>query len=166
MPWGDFQSRTGKSWRAVAGAALAALCVSACSAGDVQFEGKLFELAGMNNIGKNKTTPKMAERSGLIVPPDLQRLPDPNQPPPQDPGSDLLASIEDPDQVKVVDQAELQRRQAEACKNYDLAKAQGDPDAEHMKGPLGDCRRSVLNVIGADGSSLFGSNDSSNAKKN
>ncbi len=158
MPWGDFESSTRRSLRAAGAVMLAALCVSACSAGDVEFEGKLFELAGLNNIGKNRSTPKMSERSGLIVPPDLKRLPDPNQPPPQDPGSDLLASIEDPDQAKVVDQAELQRRQAEACKNYELAKTQGDLDADHMKGPLGPCRKSVLNVIGADGSSWFGSN--------
>ncbi len=161
MPWGDFKSNVKRSWRTAGAVMLVTLCVSACSAGDVEFEGKLFELAGLNNIGKGRSAPKMAERSGLIVPPDLKRLPDPNQAQAQGPSNDLLASIHDPDQAKVVDQAELQRRQAEACKNYDLAKAQGDLDADLMKGPLGLCRKSVLNMIGADGSSLFGSNTDS-----
>jgi hypothetical protein len=163
MPWGDFKSSGRKSWRTVGAVMLAALCVSACSAGDVEFEGKLFELAGLNNVGKGRSTPKMAERSGLVVPPDLKRLPDPNQAQAQaqGPNNDLLASIHDPDQAKVVDQAELQRRQAEACKNYELAKAQGDLDADLMQGPLGLCRKSVLNMFGADGSSLFGSNTDS-----
>ena len=155
MPWGDCGRIGLGSWCTAIAVVLAALCVSACSAGDVQFEGKLFELAGMNNIGKNSKTPQMAERTGLIVPPDLQRLPDPNQPAAQQPGEDLLASINDPDRVKVVDKAVLERQQAEVCKGYEMAKVHNEPDADQMKGPLGPCRKSVLNLVGASGDSLF-----------
>jgi hypothetical protein len=138
-----------QNFRAAALVLVASLCLGACSPGEVQLEGKLFELAGLNSSGKRGPSTKLAERSGLVVPPDLQRLPDPNQPAAPNEAEAVLATINDPDQAKVKDQAELERQQAQICgKEYELAKARGDPDAHSISGPLGPCRKSVLTSVG------------------
>ncbi len=124
-------------------ACLASLALGACSMGDVELNGKIFELAGLSGSGNTTKTPELKTRTGLVVPPDLSRLPDPNQPA-APPAQDALAAINDPDRARVVDQAELQRQQAEACKKYELAKARGETDADMISGPLGPCRKSVL----------------------
>lgn len=149
MPWGTpGMAGFRKLW--IYGLLMAAVtAVSGCSAGDVQLEGKIFELAGLNNITKKSATPKMAARTGLVVPPDLNRLPDPNQPVvAANPSDDVLASINDPDRAREVDEAELKRQQAVACKDYELAEQRGDPDAASMSGPLGPCRASILTSLG------------------
>lgn len=149
MPLGEFTGPVIGFRRAVIAAVVAAVCLGGCSAGDVQFEGKLFELAGFNNIGKKGEAPEISERTGLVVPPDLSKLPDPNQPAAPNPADAALASINDPDRAKVVSEEELQRRQEEACKPYELAKMRGDADADLMEGPMGPCRKSVLSSVGS-----------------
>ncbi|MCH9808615.1 MAG: hypothetical protein K0U74_12865 [Alphaproteobacteria bacterium] len=135
--------------RAAALVLVASLCLGACSPGEVQLEGKLFELAGLNNTGKRGPSAKLAERSGLVVPPDLKRLPDPNQPAEPNQAEAVLATIDDPDIAKVKNKEELQRQQAEICeKEYEPAEARGDPDAHSISGPLGPCRKSVLTGLG------------------
>lgn len=130
-------------------AVFAGVVVAGCSADDVELNGKLFELAGMNNIGKRGPAPTVEERTGLVVPPDLNKLPDPNQPVAANPGDDVLASINDPDRAKVLSQEELERQQAVACKDYEFAKMRGDEStAINMTGPMGPCRQSVLTSVG------------------
>lgn len=148
MLWGTTRNSGVRRLRAAAAVAIAAAFVSACSAGDVELNGKLFELAGLSSMGKKSGDAKLAPRTGLVVPPDLQKLPDPNQPQAEAPANDLLAQIDDPDRKQVKDQAQLEREQAEACKKYELAKMRGDPDADMISGPLGDCRQSVLTAVG------------------
>ncbi len=149
MSRGKPEIKSFRKIRVAAAVMVAALCLGACSPGEVEFQGKLFELAGMNNVGKRGSSAKIAERSGLVVPPDLQRLPDPNQPPAVNSGDAVLATINDPDQAKVKDKAELERQQAEICGDkYELAKMRGDPDADLISGPLGPCRKSVLTGLG------------------
>lgn len=131
----------------VTAALLAAVALTACSGTDVELEGKLFEMAGISNLTKKSEAPKLQERTGIVVPPDLSKLPDPNQPPPVTTGDDVLASINDPDRAKIIDKAEMERRQAVACKEYDLAVARGDPDAAMIQGPLGYCRPSALGGV-------------------
>jgi hypothetical protein len=126
--------------------AVAAL-LAGCSPGDVQFEGKIFEAMGMNDAGAARETPKMEARSGLVVPPDLNRLPDPNAPQPA-PVDNSLAAINDPDRAKVVNQAQLEKQQEEYCaKHYEPAKAMGSADADSISGPLGPCRKSILSSM-------------------
>lgn len=121
--------------------------LAGCSPGDVQFEGKIFDAMGMNNAGAARETPKMTARSPLIVPPDLERLPDPNAPV-QSPADTSLASINDPDRAKVVNQEQLQKQQDEYCeKHYNPAKAMGSADADSISGPLGPCRKSILSSM-------------------
>jgi hypothetical protein len=131
-----------------------ALCVAlgaaGCSMDDVQFNGGLFDAVGLSDSAKAKLRsgdPKVAERAPLVVPPALDKLPVPGeQPQAQDQN---IAGIKDPDEVKKVSQAELERKQAEYCKvNYEDAKGRGDETtALNATGPLGPCRQSVLSSI-------------------
>lgn len=148
MPWGITRNSGVRRVCVAVAAVAAAVFVSGCSMGDVELNGKLFELAGLTGSGKSNSDAKLAPRSGLVVPPDLHKLPDPNQPQAAAPESDLLAQIDDPDRKQVKDQAALEREQAEVCKKYELAKMRGDPDADQIAGPLGDCRQSVLTAVG------------------
>jgi len=135
--------------RTVIVAVVAAGCLVACSPGDIEFQGKLFELAGVNNIGKKGPAKELAPRTGLVVPPDLNKLPDPNQPASVNHAEAALDLIQDPDRVKQQSKEDLARQQAEACKDYELAKMRGDESsAINMEGPLGPCRKSVLTSVG------------------
>lgn len=130
------------------GLILAAAMLTGCSAGDVQLEGKIFDALGVGGNQSSRETPKLAQRTPLVVPPSLERLPPPGERP-VNPQEDLLASINDPDLSKQVDEEELARQQAAYCeKHYDTAKALNDPEAAHIKGPAGYCRKSVLSGIG------------------
>ena len=59
-------------------AAGGALALGGC--GGVEFEGKLFDYAGLSGYGQ-KQDPRMTERAPLIIPPDTNRLPPPGSPP-------------------------------------------------------------------------------------
>jgi len=123
-----------------------AFAMAGCSADDVELNGKIFDAVGLNS-GKTKSAePKMKERAGLVMPPNLERIPEPGAP--ADPGMNEVAALQDPDQVAKVSRQELERQQAEYCKvNYEQAKARGDNDADQASGPLGPCRGSVLSAI-------------------
>lgn len=55
------------------------LSLSACGTDDVVLEGKIFEAAGIaGSLNKNVKTPKVKERTGLILPPSAQ-LPEPGK---------------------------------------------------------------------------------------
>ena len=135
--------------RAVIAAVVVGACLGGCAAEDIELNGKLFELAGVSGIGKKGPAKELAPRTGLVVPPDLNKLPDPNQPASVNHAEAALDLIKDPDRVKQLSQEELQRQQAEACKEYELAKMRGDEaSAINMEGPLGPCRKSVLTSVG------------------
>lgn len=127
-------------------AVLAAFVMSACSADDVEFNGGLFNAMGLNNSKGKSADPKLAARPGLVVPPDLQRLPAPGE----QPGAQAsdIAALDDPDKKLQVSQAELERQQSAYCeKNYHDALQRGDQDtALAAEGPLGPCRGSFLNL--------------------
>ncbi len=127
------------------------LGVAGCSMDDVQFNGGIFDMVGLSDSAKAKTStgdPKLAARAPLVVPPTLDHLP-----PPGDETASIpdpkLAAIHDPDAEKVKSQAELQRQQAAYCEvNYSQAMARGDETtALNAVGPLGPCRPSALNSL-------------------
>lgn len=129
-----------------------ALSLSACSAGDVQLNGKVFDAIGglVGSSGGNEDA-KIAPRAGLVVPPALDRLPEPGSA--AVPDGDL-AQIADFDRKKVVDQSALEAKQREYCKvNYEQAKQRGDQSADMATGPLGPCRQSALGLFGGNASS-------------
>lgn len=55
-----------------------ALVLGGC--GGIEFQGKLFDYAGLSGSG-NKGDPRMTERAPLLIPPDTTRLPPPGSPP-------------------------------------------------------------------------------------
>jgi len=61
------------------GACTLALTVAGC--GGVEFQGKLFDYAGLSNVGKPEEDARMTDRAPLLVPPNTQRLPPPGSPP-------------------------------------------------------------------------------------
>jgi hypothetical protein len=122
--------------------------VGGCAMDDVEFNGGLFNAVGLGGNKVKASEPKLAQRSALIIPPKLDRVPEPGTPP-EVAATDVAAALDDPDKKAQVTKAELERQQAEFCKkNYELAKAHGDDTtADLATGPLGPCRGSVLTAI-------------------
>ena len=129
---------------AIGASALILAGLGGCSLDDVQFNGKIFDAVGMNT-GSVKKEAKVAERSPLVVPPELDKLPVPGSGKADQP---TLADVKDYDQSKQTSQADLQHQQEEYCKvHYEQAKAHGDNNADLATGPLGPCRGSVFSAI-------------------
>jgi hypothetical protein len=118
------------------------LALAGCGSDDVQFNGGIFDAVGLSDANKAKSsTPKVAERAPLVVPPTLDHLPAPGEAPN---APEQIAGINDPDAAKAKSHAELEKQQAEYCaKNYDDARMRGEETAS-VEGPLGPCRPSVL----------------------
>lgn len=130
---------------ALAAIGACALALAGCSADDVEFNGKIFDAVGLNQKTKS-AEPKMVARAPLVMPPNPERVPEPGLPP--EGQSADVAALADPDKVAKTNKAELERQQAEYCKqNYELAKAHGDNNADLATGPLGPCRGSVIGAI-------------------
>jgi hypothetical protein len=126
------------------GAAL--LAVSGCGYDGVQLNGKIFDLVGLGGDQTAKSAePKMAVRQPLVVPPGLDSLPPPGSGKADQPS---LAEIQDPDKLKKVSQADLQKQQDAYCKvNYEDALARGDSSADAARGPLGPCHPSIFTGV-------------------
>ena len=122
-----------------------ALVLAGCSADDVELNGKIFDAVGLNQKSK-ATEPKLAARTPLVMPPNPERVPEPGMPP--ESAAPDVAALADPDARGKTSKAELERQQAEYCKkNYELAKAHGDNEADLATGPLGPCKPSILSAI-------------------
>jgi hypothetical protein len=59
-------------------ACFVALALGGC--GGIEFQGKVFDYAGLSGIGKPQEDARMTERAPLLVPPNVQRLPPPGSP--------------------------------------------------------------------------------------
>ncbi|MGQ0671914.1 MAG: hypothetical protein ACT4N2_03410 [Hyphomicrobium sp.] len=140
---------TTRSTLAVIAAAALAVGLGGCGADDVELNGKIFDMVGIGSkSGGDGKEPKMVARAPIVLPPNVDRLPPPGaQPAAQDA---QLALIADPDRKAEVNQADLERQQAEFCdKNYDRGRDQGDrQNSEDVIGPLGSCRGSALSAFG------------------
>ncbi len=138
-------SATRSAFYALAGATLLAL--GGCGGFDgVQLNGKVFDAMGIGGEGTKSGEPKMAQRTGLVVPPNTEALPVPGSQ--QDVVAPDVAALQDPDKVAAVSQAEKQRQQDEYCKvHYEQAKQRGDDNADLAEGPLGPCKGSVVSAL-------------------
>ncbi len=142
------KSLTSRMFLARAFAVPFALAVAGCSADDVELNGKLFDVVGLNGQKTKSGEPKIAARAPLVMPPNLERVPEPGAPAEGQAAASEVASLQDPDKIKKTSRAELERQQAEYCKkNYEMAQAHGDQNADQAVGPLGPCRASVLSAI-------------------
>lgn len=123
------------------------LATAGCGIDDVELNGGIFRAVGIGGEKVRAKEPQMTARAPLVVPPSLERLPEPGAPPQAVPAD--VASIQDEDEKKKVSRAELERQQAEYCKkNYELPKAHGDDTtADLAEGPLGPCRKSILTSV-------------------
>jgi hypothetical protein len=48
--------------------------------GGIEFQGKVFEYAGLSSVGKHQEDVRMTERAPLLVPPNVRSLPPPGSP--------------------------------------------------------------------------------------
>ncbi len=95
--------------------------ISAMAAGlagcgsDMELNGKIFDLMGVSSAAQaaSKQEPKMAVRSGLVLPPDASRLPAPGSEGEQ--SAIAVASINDPDKRKAMAAAERARLHKAHC---------------------------------------------------
>ncbi|MEQ1648653.1 MAG: hypothetical protein ABL898_08725 [Hyphomicrobiaceae bacterium] len=91
-----------------------AATVSGCSDG-VELNGKIFDALGVSPAAQNaaKREPQLPQRTGLVLPPDQSRLPEPGA---QAPSDDVaLAALNDPDKRKAAAAAERARLHAAYC---------------------------------------------------
>lgn len=134
-----------KSARKISLCAAAVTLLSGCGGFDgVQLNGKVFDMMGLNGSSTPQGDPKMAVRQPLTLPPS-DNLPPPGSGKVDQPS---LAEIQDPDKKKVVDQAELERQQAEYCqKHYTEPMQRGDDSADSAAGPLGSCHPSIFTAL-------------------
>jgi len=101
-----------------------ALLLSACADG-LDLNGKLFDMMGVSSsaLDAKRAEPKVAERAPLVMPPDVNRLPEPGseRPPPApmlaaaQPGSGQ-AWPDDPEQRKVRQAQERERLHQAYCR--------------------------------------------------
>lgn len=127
-------------------AGAAALLLGGCGGEGIELNGKIFDAVGLSGNAEKSAEPKMAQRTGIVVPPNTGSLPVPGSRAEGD--SPDLAAIQDPDKIVQVSQAEKERQQAEYCKkNYEEAMQRGDSNADLATGPLGPCRGSVISAL-------------------
>lgn len=118
---------------------------------DVSLNGGVFDAVGLSDSARAKSRsgdPELAERAPLVLPPNLERLPQPGEPGAEVAQEDKLAALKDPDVEKQKSKEELAKEQAAYCReHYEIPKSRGDDSADSAEGPLGPCRPSVLNAI-------------------
>lgn len=86
--------------------------LSACGGIDgVQFEGKIFEVVGLNEYGKKKKETQVEQRGPLVMPPKNQ-LPDPGK---RAQIKDSIQWPDDPDERRKRDAALLEEEKKKVC---------------------------------------------------
>jgi hypothetical protein len=115
-----------------------ALALGGCFEG-TEVNGKIFDLLGVSTSSQERARaePKMTPRSGLVLPPDAQRLPAP--------GSDdtvvaaSVTSLNDPEKVKANAAAERARLHKAYCTGDLSWKERVNDPAAIPKSPYGPC---------------------------
>jgi hypothetical protein len=125
----------------------AAVLAPGCGIGGidgVELQGGLFDMLGVSGDAQaRKGEPKVAARSGLVLPPVADRLPEPGPEPAQ------LAEAwpDDDDGRRVRAAAELDRQQAEFCEQAKLKDRASGGSGAPAEGPKGPCTPSILRAI-------------------
>jgi hypothetical protein len=120
-----------------------AVAVSGCGFDDVELNGSIFDMMGVgSNSKKAQKDVAMRPRAPLVLPPGVERLPQPGEAiAATDPE---LLTIRDPDLAKVASKEQLEQQQKEYCEKHYTPHSN---DAEFVKGPLGPCRKSALTAF-------------------
>jgi hypothetical protein len=114
------------------------LALGGCFEG-TEVNGKIFDLLGVSTASQDRARaePKMTPRSGLVLPPDAQRLPAP--------GSDdvtvaaSVTSLNDPEKAKANAAAERARLHKAYCTGDLSWKERVNDPAASPKSPYGPC---------------------------
>jgi hypothetical protein len=128
-----------------AGAVAIAALGSGCGIEGVELNGAVFDYLGVSTAAQSKPRePKVAERPGIVLPPQLDRLPDPEAAPA--PGQE--AWPDDPEQRKAVATASLDRQHDEFCRQaLWKARVESGPEPPPITGPKGLCNPSILKAL-------------------
>jgi hypothetical protein len=128
------------------GALLAAALGSACGVDGVELNGAVFDYLGVSEAAQSKSREtKVAERPGIVLPPQLDRLPEPGSAPAPTPAMDQVSWPNDPDERTVAAAADLDRQHEEFCREaLWKARAQSGNSLPQVQGPKGLCNPSIL----------------------
>jgi hypothetical protein len=128
-----------------------ALLIAALGAGcgieGVELNGAVFDYLGVSEAAQSKQREaKVAERPGIVLPPQLDRLPEPAATPAPALGQE--AWPDDPEERKVVATAALDRQHEEFCRQaLWKARVESGPEPPPVKGPKGLCNPSILKAL-------------------
>jgi hypothetical protein len=127
-----------------AGALFASALGLGCSVDGVELNGAVFDYLGVSEAAQSKPREaKVAERPGIVLPPQLDRLPEPGSA--LAPASGEEAWPNDPDQRKVAAAADLDRQHDEFCRQaLWKARVESGNNPPQIKGPKGLCNPSIL----------------------
>lgn len=147
------------SLRLKAAAALtAAVLASGCSSGDVELNGGLFDLMGVGSSTQKRTAePKLPQRAPLVLPPNGDRLPDPEQ----QPGTQVAGAVDpqwpvDPEDKRKGGAKSAADAQAAYCNDGNWKNKAVRDEVKAGQGPSGACTPSILSGLKK---SLFGGSD-------
>ena len=107
--------------------ALLSFLLGGCAAGDVQFEGKIFDAVGVNDLMNKRPPGKVKARAPIVMPPDA-KLPEP--------GKRVVAKHQDnqwpddPDERARKKVADAELEQKKYCQGPGLNKSDPEYDAE------------------------------------
>jgi hypothetical protein len=127
--------------RIAAATALLAVGLTGCGAVDgLELNGRLFDWMGVSESAQkaNAREPKLTERTGLVVPPDMNRLPEPGSGGSGEP--DIAAQLNDPDRKRQMAEAERARLHKQYCSGELTWKNRAfDKNAGAPVSPYGPC---------------------------
>ena len=117
-----------------------AALVAGCGNDGIELNGKLFDVLGVSDAAQksSKREPKLTERTGLVVPPDVNRLPEPGS----GGAPDVATEVRDPERVKAANAVERARQHKLYCSgelNWKERVASRDAGASASKSPYGPC---------------------------
>jgi hypothetical protein len=128
------------------GAVASTLLLSGCADG-VEFNGKVFDWMGISPAAQEarRFEPKIAERAPLVVPPDVNRLPDPGSE--AAPATAHMAWPDDPEQRKIREAQERERLHMAYCRGDAQWKERAlSKDTNAPRSPYGPCPSIFGNV--------------------
>jgi hypothetical protein len=124
----------------IAMAIVPAIMLGGCLEG-TELNGKVFDLLGVSSAAqeKSRAEPQMARRSGLVLPPNAQRLPAPGSDDEAATAAPAVASLNDPERVKANAAAERARLHKAYCSGDLSWKEQVKDPTTLPKSPYGPC---------------------------
>ncbi len=124
------------------------LLASGCSMGDVELNGGIFDLMGVSSKTQARARePKLAQRAPLVLPPNSDRLPDPEAGGPQVAAAGDQNWPVDPDQKRKSSAQQAADAQAAYCNDGNWKSKAVRDDVAASQGPNGGCSPSILSGL-------------------